>query len=247
MTTSYHPQCNGLIERQHRTLKDRLMSRASAASSGPASWMMHLPFVLLGLRTAVREDSHCAASDLLYGGHLRLPGDLVHPGARGPQPSAGDFADMLRSTMVAASPMPVVHHGVPPVQVDPLLQQASHVFMRVDSVRAPLVPPYDGPFRVLSRGPKTFDILWKEKPYKVSIDRLKPAFPSPPVADGPSARPRSPAGPQSPTPSPSVAVSTPPPTAVPRAPTPLYSEVAAGSARSTRSGRIPRPVARYQA
>ena len=229
------------------------MSRSCAASSGPSGWIGHLPFVLLGLRTAIREDSNCAASDLLYGGHLRLPGNLVSPSPLGPPPSAVDFVAGLRSSMVSSAPMPVVHHGVQPSRVDPLLERASHVFMRVDAVRPPLVPPYDGPFPVLSRGAKTFDILWREKPYTVSVDRLKPArllpdagaAPASPIAPRPS-----PPSPLQPSPSSSPPPpSTPSPALVPSS-RPLYSEVAAGGARPsvpvTRSGRLSRPVDRLQ-
>jgi transposase InsO family protein len=46
-TTAYHPQSNGLAEQFHRRLKDALRSRAAAAD-----WHDHLPWVLLGIRTA---------------------------------------------------------------------------------------------------------------------------------------------------------------------------------------------------
>ena len=45
MTTAYHPQSNGLIERFHRTLKERLMARALSAGTG--TWMDHLPLSLI--------------------------------------------------------------------------------------------------------------------------------------------------------------------------------------------------------
>ena len=60
--------------------------------------------------------------------------------------------------------------------VPAVLSKSSHVFLRVDAVRRPLTPPYDGPFPVLVRGPKTFQILKNNKAVTVSIDRLKPAF-----------------------------------------------------------------------
>ena len=131
-TTSYHPQANGMIERQHRTLKDRLIARACA--SGSSGWMEHLPFVLLGLRSSVRQDSACSPAYLLYGAPLRLPGPMVAP-TTGSTPSTSGFAACLRSAMHQSSPMPVVHHGVPPSQVDPRLEHATHVFLRVDAVK----------------------------------------------------------------------------------------------------------------
>ena len=62
-TTAYHPQANGMVELLHRVLKERLM-----APSATADWMTHLPLVLLGVRSAVREDSGCSPAELLYGG-----------------------------------------------------------------------------------------------------------------------------------------------------------------------------------
>ena len=147
-----------MIERQHRTLKDRLIARACASNS--SSWMEHLPFVLLGLRTSIRADALCSPSDLVYGGPLRLPGDLVSPSAA--SPALSEFASRLKTVMSQACPMPVVHHGVPPSRVDRRLLQASHVFLRVDAVRRPLVAPYEGPYAVLERSEKTFVILKKE-------------------------------------------------------------------------------------
>ena len=237
LTTAYHPQSNGLIERQHRTLKERLMSRACASGSG--TWLDHLPFVLLGMRTAIRPDSSCAPADLLYGAPLRLPGDMFSPSEPAPLPS--DFASRLRVVLSAAAPIPIAHHGVPVSHVDPALASASHVFLRVDAVRRPLVPPFLGPFRVLGRSPdlKTFDILQNQKTVTVTVDRLKAAHylhdsrnktvQRPPV---PSALPSDPDtdAHRPPVPAPDPAVD-------PVVPDPVILA----------SGRVSRPVQRFQA
>ena len=74
------------------------------------------------------------------------------------------------------------------------LAHTSHVFLRVDAVRRPLTTPYDGPFSVLSRSPKTFNILKGNREVTVSVDRLKPAFIDVlPASQSLPARPRPPA------------------------------------------------------
>ena len=73
-TTSYHPQANGLVERFHRQLKGALKAQPPSQS-----WTESLPLVLLGIRTAIKEDLHCIAAELVYGVTLRLPGEFFSP------------------------------------------------------------------------------------------------------------------------------------------------------------------------
>ncbi|XP_023314661.1 igE-binding protein-like [Trichogramma pretiosum] len=70
-TTSYHPSGNGMIERWHRSLKAAIMCRAESQS-----WTELLPSVLLGLRTRLLSAIDASPADMLYGGPLRIPGDL---------------------------------------------------------------------------------------------------------------------------------------------------------------------------
>ena len=68
-TTAYHAQANGLIERMHRQLKAALECRLKGTN-----WMNELPMVMLGIRTAWREDINCSPAQLVYGTDLHLPG-----------------------------------------------------------------------------------------------------------------------------------------------------------------------------
>ncbi|GFW41210.1 integrase catalytic domain-containing protein [Trichonephila clavipes] len=67
-TTSYHPSSNGLVERSHTSLKAALMAHATPR------WTQVLPFVLLGLRSVIKEDIN--ATELVYGTTIRLHSDF---------------------------------------------------------------------------------------------------------------------------------------------------------------------------
>lgn len=71
-TTAYHPQANGLCERFHRSLKAAL--RASLKDCG---WVDRLPWVMLGLRSAPKEDLQASSAELVYGQPLRVPGEFI--------------------------------------------------------------------------------------------------------------------------------------------------------------------------
>ena len=62
-----------------------------------------------------------------------------------------------------------------PSQIPKDLSTCPFVFVRVDSVRKPLQPPYDSPFKVLECKPKYFVIGHHGIKDSMSVDRLKPA------------------------------------------------------------------------
>ncbi|GFX49656.1 transposon Tf2-9 polyprotein [Trichonephila clavipes] len=70
-TTSYHPQCNGKIERIHRTLKAAIRAHNSVKLT------QTLPTVFLGLRSALRSDTNYTIAQMVYGQTIRLPKERI--------------------------------------------------------------------------------------------------------------------------------------------------------------------------
>ncbi|KAJ8386952.1 hypothetical protein AAFF_G00161290 [Aldrovandia affinis] len=69
---------------------------------------------------------------------------------------------------------PYLNHSLPRIHVPQDLQSARYVFIRQDAHRNPLQPPYDGPYRVVETGDKTF-IIDRGSMEHISVDRLKTA------------------------------------------------------------------------
>ena len=170
-TTSYHPQANGLVERLHRQIKGAIMARQETSC---ASWMDDLPLVMLGIRSSWRTELDCAPCELVFGTTLSVPGSFFQEKVdREARPST-EFVSSLKTAMSQLQPTQMAHHAIAKTNVPVALEKTSHVFVRTDAARAPLVRPYTGPFKVLSRSDKFFTIEKNGKPDTVSIDRLKP-------------------------------------------------------------------------
>ena len=129
-TTAYHPQTNGMVERFHRQLKAALKAHLN-----PEAWMDTLPLVLLGIRTALKTDLNTTVSELVYGTTLRLPGHFFHT-SRTPLSDPSNFVDNLKehfNLLHAVSPR-CTHRAT---HVPDALSNATHVFIRQDSIRKP--------------------------------------------------------------------------------------------------------------
>ena len=165
-TTAYHPMSNGLVERFHRQLK--------AAQPNPTQWTESLPLVLLGIRTAVKEDTHCTAAELVYGTTLRLPGEFVAPSTDNSLVDPTNYVSQLRKFMqqVRAPPTRPAHRTG---YVSDALSTCTHVFVRYDAVKKPLQQPYTGPYRVVKRTDKFFTVDLGGRHDTISLDRLKAA------------------------------------------------------------------------
>ncbi|KAM7293240.1 uncharacterized protein ISCGN_026370 [Ixodes scapularis] len=168
-TTAYHPQSNGLVERFHRHLKSALMAHANSKE-----WVQQLPLVLLGVRTALKQDLGCATSELVYGTTLRLPSDFfeVDPS---PNTRPEDYATKLKEVFADLRPVPTraVSAKTPYVSQD--LYSATHVFVRQTARRKPLQPHYMGPFPVLEKKPSGFVVQINGRRDTIALERLKPA------------------------------------------------------------------------
>jgi transposase InsO family protein len=200
-TPAFHPQANGAVERLHRRLKDALRARQASAD-----WFFHLPWILLGIRAAVKEPAAVSPAELLYGSQLVLPGQLV---AAGDSVPAEDFLSSLRSVVDDRLPLPASHRRAatasPTAKIPADLLHARMVLVRRDGVRPPLAPAYDGPYEVLERSPHTFRLQIGDRTDVVAVARLKAAqlppgaAPALPPRRGRPVRPRQPPSPLPPT------------------------------------------------
>ena len=165
-TTAYHPQSNGLVERFHRRLKDALRARAAGAD-----WVLHIPWVLLGFRTAWREDSDFSPSEAVFGSQLVLPGQFLST----PESPSPSFIQDFQGVLAGRTPLPTAHNTTPsPTSLPEDLLLARYVLIRHDAVQPPLSPLYDGPFLVVERSLHFFKVQKGSKVDVVSTHRLKP-------------------------------------------------------------------------
>ncbi len=164
-TTAYHPQANGMVERSHRQLKDSLRARLAGVT-----WPEHLPWVLLGLRAAPKEESNISSAELVNGAPLVLPGQFVDV----PEPPAESFLEALRKEPAVPAGQKSYAEAASMANLPDSLRVASHVYVRRGQVAPPLTPLYQGPYRVVERGPKVYKIDLGGREDTVSVDRLKP-------------------------------------------------------------------------
>lgn len=170
-TSPYHPASNGILERWHRTLKTALTCHLQ----GDTNWLASLPTVLLGLRTAYKDDIKCSTAELLYGTTIRVPGEFFEDVDHPVKPEV--FVQELRERIRRMRAKPVKHHTKKTPFVFSEMERATHVFVRDDASRRPLQPPYTGPHEVLARvNQRLYTVLIKNKPCNISTERLKPAY-----------------------------------------------------------------------
>ncbi|GFY22927.1 hypothetical protein TNCV_2181881 [Trichonephila clavipes] len=119
-TTAYHPISNGLVERFHRHLKAFIKAHESSR------WTDVLPIVLLGIRSAVKEDLKESCAELVYGTTLRLPSDMLNVSII--PPCDEEFITSLRNIMRHLNPVATSTHGHSAHFVHPALSSCTHVF-----------------------------------------------------------------------------------------------------------------------
>ena len=102
-----------------------------------------LPLILLGIRTALKEDTSSTAAEMVYGTTLRLPGEFFTASPTTSLADPSDYVYQFKAHIQLIRP-PLPRPTKRNSQVSEALSTATHVFIRHDAVRKPLQPPYDG-------------------------------------------------------------------------------------------------------
>ena len=149
------------IDRHTRWLEAIPMVDATADSCASA--------LLTGWISTLKEDQSCTSAEMVYGTTLGLPGDFFSPPMI-EDPSSS--VSTLRSSVQHLQFIPTRWHGCHAVYLPPHLQTATHMYVRRDSHKPPLMRPYDGPFWVLCHFDKHFTLDINGKTKEVTVDLL---------------------------------------------------------------------------
>ena len=170
-TCSYHPQSNGLIERQHRFLK------ASMRCEESSEWVARLPIVVLAWNNVIKEDSLFSPSQMVFGTNVRLPCDFFEQSSN----DQLNQSDLIRSFIMEMEKLRSVdtclhNYRFPGIERS-TLDECSQVMIVDNARKNSLAKAYKGPYPVIKKFEKYFTIqLPNGRLDNVSKDRLQPAY-----------------------------------------------------------------------
>ena len=171
MTTSYHPQCNGFIERPHRDLK-----RAINGLNDRSLWARYLPYFLLQMNNLTSDRNCFTAHQRLFGQPASLPGYLVFTPEQLPEIASDEQTQVFQTLMKfhkrEARPL---KDGRTYIHAD--LQKCERVYIKNEVRSGANKCAWTGPFLVIEKKEKFFKIDVGNALKNVSIDRIKPAYP----------------------------------------------------------------------
>ena len=147
-TSLYSPQANGLLERQHQTLKTSL--KAALVEMGELyqdKWYDYLPWVLLMKRASFQKELQTSPAFLCYGTNPAIPGDLLVDPEGNTEPDLKKLINYLHK-----------HDNLPPNQTTKVQQElvpepplsVTHVYTKQHNTTG-LQAPYCGPFPIVER------------------------------------------------------------------------------------------------
>ncbi len=131
--------------------------------------------MLLGLRTAPKEDDNVSSPELVFGSPVTFPDQLLAT----PEHLLAVFLEEI----INFPPPPIRKWSYDKAVAapSPALMAASFVYIRRDGCIPPLSPPYKGPYAVMSAGPKLCTVVIGGRHETALVDCLKPHNGSAPV------------------------------------------------------------------
>ena len=188
LTTPYHPQCDGMVERFNRTLASMM---ATQVDKTRRNWDEILPYLLFAYRTTVHSATGETPFYLMYGRDAITPTDLMLGQNLNPDyADEFDFKLHMRARMEQAWTLAQDHiekhqEKVREKQIpDDVFQVLDLVRLHSPALKAGVAAkfhrPWDGPYRVLKIQESNMlikKIGSRKPPIFVHMDRCKLAVP----------------------------------------------------------------------
>ena len=193
LTTTYHPQCNGMVERFNRTLKAMLRKHATQYGQ---QWDKYLSVVLWAYQNTPHEAKSEKPSFLLFGFDCRSPPDASFLPPSGPiTGEAGEYRRTLMESLLSAREIAALEIRAVQEKYRRQYDKSTEefrcvvrdwVFVRFpheeSGKRRKLSRPWFGPYRIISRRDPDLDVQKVYAPQdgvvKVHQSRVKPSPPS---------------------------------------------------------------------
>ncbi|XP_066965514.1 uncharacterized protein [Macrobrachium rosenbergii] len=183
MSTVYHPQSQGCLERFHQTLKEGLTKFCEETGK---DWEEGLPFVLYAVRNAHQESLGSSPAELLYGRQIRGPLKVLYDTwlDYSEDVSLGEYATNLREKLEYSRKFAHQHlfkaqHSMKKNFDSKAEKREFKVGNRVlmlTPMKKTFESRYEGPFTVMSKNQNVYEISTPGKRRdrkKVHINRLK--------------------------------------------------------------------------
>ena len=132
-----------MVERFHRTLKSAIKCHKNE------NWTNSIPTILFGLRSTIKEDIGFSSAELVYGSPIRLPAEIFN--TTNSVKSHADFIKNLQENFKNIKAVPGTNHSNYKTFVFKELDTCTHVFVKVDGVKAPLQAPYSAPHEIIRK------------------------------------------------------------------------------------------------
>lgn len=173
-TTPYHPQANGLLERQHRKIKDSI----KALRYTGLQWDTLIPIIQLIWNNSTMHNNTYSPNQLVFGQELVVPAQIfTKKNLIVNQEPANDEIEHLIKAINTLESSPTTNNAIP-IKFFRLknLEQSESVFIKNHARNHKLEPAYKGPYKVLERYTNYYIISIRDKPVKINIQDIKPSF-----------------------------------------------------------------------
>ena len=172
VSSPYHPESNGTIERCFRTVKDMIYATCTETGS---DWVDALPLIEIGLRASCHKSTGFSPHEIIFGCKMRLP-QQKQIWSDNDQTCVEFMRKMANNRMLVRSNLKSTVKGkVESPSQNPFVVGAKVLVRKLCTFKANMLEArYFGPCTIIEKlGEKSYRLVYNGKTFKRSCDHFK--------------------------------------------------------------------------